>query len=111
MGEPDETSDIHLELQEACSCETGSIFPGVIDLALSFREMSQSERMSTVRAMKLALTSPSELANQLLKYSTKPYQAISADSTETQRVPDYKNITICYALKGRRVSVQNLYEQ
>ncbi len=95
IGETDETSDILLELQEACSCETGCIFPGVIDLALSFRAMSQSEPVSTVGAMMLA--------NQLLKYSTKPYKTRSADSTETQRVPDYKNITICYALKGRHV--------
>ncbi len=103
MGEPDETSDILLELQEACFCENVCIFPGVIDLALSSREMSESERVSTVHAMMLALASPSELGNQLLKYSTKPYETRSADSTKTEWVPDPKNITICYALKGRRV--------
>ncbi len=64
MEHPLEDGLLLRELQESCSYAPSCIFPGLLDLSRSFRARSQLVTVNTVRAMMLALSSPSNVSNK-----------------------------------------------
>ena len=54
-------------IKESCRCTSLCVFPDLVIMAHSFREMKQIERVSTVKAMMLAFTSRPGSINKLRK--------------------------------------------
>lgn len=92
---------VHFDTQMAkCKCDEACNFPGALQLAESFAKMSETERVSFVRAILFALTAPPDSAHDFVEW----FPVSAQDRKRHRRSSNAAaRSTTVYAIRGRRM--------
>ena len=89
---------IEKDLNENCSCDESWLFTCIIDLAKGMRCLTESDRLTTLRAALLVLASPKEPSNEAHSSHSSSEKIQQSDAFNEQ-----KN-SITYLLRSQSVS-------
>lgn len=78
-------------LQGACTCRDCCVFPGLLDLVLSFKKMSESEKAGTIKAILLSLTAPPGMKNKSMSRG-------KCSSTQARTLYVLRTQPVCYSV-------------